>query len=529
MKNKLLMSSMSTIIGLYGLFVLFLIFIFEVAGISVEYLLVTSIIFLLVQYLLAPIFTDWIMRLLYKADFNVEIPEYLTTFINQVCSEHHMKFPKIGYINDGAPNAFTYGRTKNDARVVLTRGIFDLLTPEEVKAVVAHELGHAVHYDMLCMTIAQLVPLILRWIYEVTIRAADDKDGGMVAVIGLIAYILHIITQYVLLWFSRTREYYADQFAVEKTHNPSSMSSALIKVGYGLVSKEETDDNKKKKVNIASVSALGIFDAKTAKALAVSSYNNGVLETNNIKKAARWELWNPWATWYEIHSTHPRISKRLKAISNMAPIYNQAPYVVFDEQKPESYVDDFLIEVLIQFLPVFIIIMAITAFICLESESYSTLIIGLTMTGLAISSFIQLKRGYKNNNYIETNVSDLLAEVKVSKITSVPCTLKGTFIGKGTPGYIFSEDFVLKDETGIVFIDYHQPLSIMNFFFGLFKAKKYIDKEVIIKGWYRRAPVPYVELYSMTVDNETKYCYTYAFKKAMIIILLLAGAIISFL
>ena len=43
-----------------------------------------------------------------------------------------MKYPKIGYIDDGAPNAFTYGRTKNDARIVLTRGIFELLTEEEV-------------------------------------------------------------------------------------------------------------------------------------------------------------------------------------------------------------------------------------------------------------------------------------------------------------------------------------------------------------------------------------------------------------
>ena len=56
-----------------------------------------------------------------------------------------MKYPNMGFINDGAPNAFTYGRTKNDARIVLTHGIFELLDEEEVKAVVAHELGHAVH------------------------------------------------------------------------------------------------------------------------------------------------------------------------------------------------------------------------------------------------------------------------------------------------------------------------------------------------------------------------------------------------
>ena len=89
-----------------------------------------------------------------------------------------MKYPRIGYIDDGAPNAFTYGHTKNDARIVLTRGIFELLTEEEVKAVVAHELGHAVHYDMLFMTVAQLVPLFLYGVYEICTSNDNDNNNN---------------------------------------------------------------------------------------------------------------------------------------------------------------------------------------------------------------------------------------------------------------------------------------------------------------------------------------------------------------
>lgn len=529
MKNKLLMSSMSTIIGLYGVLILFLLIVFEIVGLPLASLLIVSIIFLGIQFLVAPFFTDLIMKIFYKADFHTTIPEYLVSFINQVCSEHNMKYPKIGYIDDGAPNAFTYGRTKNDARIVLTRGIFDLLTPEEVKTVVAHEMGHAVHYDMFFMTIAQIIPLILRWIYEMTIRAnskgKDSKAKDYAAIIGIIAYILHVITQYVILWFSRTREYYADLFAVQKTKDPSAMSSALVKVGYGLVTANQKADDGKKKVDISSVSALGIFDSKSSKSLVVSSYNEGQIETDSIKKAARWELWNPWATWFEIHSTHPRISKRLKAIASTSHLYNQNPYIVFDEQKPESYVDDFLMEVFIYFLPVIIIIATIFTAIYLSEENGNlwSLIIGIGILFLSLANFIKLKRSYKNKDYVETNIANLLGEVKVSQVTSIPCILKGTFIGKGSPGYIFSEDFILRDETGIIFIDYKQPLSIMNFFFGLFKAGKYIDKEVVIKGWYKRSPVPYIELNNMIVDGQKKTCYTYGFKIAMIILLLLLG------
>ena len=136
------------VVFLIGLFV----------GAEMSKLILIAIIILVVQYLIAPFFTDLSMKWFYKARFDCQPPEYLVNFINSVCAQNNMKYPKIGYIDDGAPNAFTYGRTKNDARIVLTRGIFDLLTPEEVKAVVAHEIGHAVHYDMAVMTMAQLIP-----------------------------------------------------------------------------------------------------------------------------------------------------------------------------------------------------------------------------------------------------------------------------------------------------------------------------------------------------------------------------------
>ena len=99
-----------------------------------------------------------------------------------------MKYPKIGYIDDGAPNAFTYGRTKNSARIIVTRGTLELLDESEAMAVIAHELGHARHYDMLFMTVAQLVPLIMYGIYETSINVDDsNNDNSIMSALGLIA------------------------------------------------------------------------------------------------------------------------------------------------------------------------------------------------------------------------------------------------------------------------------------------------------------------------------------------------------
>src|SRR5207253_2479236 len=94
-----------------------------------------------------------------------QLPEHLQQFVGRVCQEHNMKFPAFGIIDDGAPQAFTYGHHPNNARVVISRGLFELLEPEEVDAVVGHELGHAHNWDMALMTLANLVPLLLFYIY----------------------------------------------------------------------------------------------------------------------------------------------------------------------------------------------------------------------------------------------------------------------------------------------------------------------------------------------------------------------------
>ena len=536
MKKNLLGISLITMTCLYGLLAAIIILIFILTGLPVINGIVLSIIILIIQFLISPFLTDLSMKWFYKARFENDIPEYLKNFINQICDKYNMKYPKIGLIDDGAPNAFTYGRTKNDARIVLTRGIFNLLNEQEVMAVVGHELGHAKHYDMVFMTVAQLVPLVLYGIYETFTRSnskssSNNNSSGYLEMIGLIAYILYVLSEYIVLWLSRTREYYADSFSIEETRNPNALTTSLIKIGYGLSinnEPEQEDEKKKKKHTISNSKVIGIFDSKTSKALVSTSYNNGLISADNIKNAMKWETWNIWAKLYELKSTHPLISTRLKAISNRCNEYGQTPFVTFDLQKQESYVDDFAIEVVINYLPIVMLLLTlIIATISGIYTDYGLKIVGIGGVITMILSFIKLGRRYKNNiEYKETTVSDLLGEVKVSGVTSIPCTLEGTIIGRGNPGCIFNEDFVIKDNTGIMFLDYNQPLKTVNKIFAIFKSKEYFDKTIKVKGWYRRSPVPYIEIKEMEIDGKIKKCYTYTWAKISRIILLIVFALL---
>ena len=292
MKSKLLGISLLTISCLYGMLAAIVILIVLMTGGEVLFALIACIVVILLQFLIAPWITDLTMRWFYKANFEAEIPEYLKSFLEKECAKNGVAYPKVAVIDDGAPNAFTYGRTKKDARIVVTRGIFELLNESEVCAVVGHEMGHIVHMDMLFMTVAQVVPLVLYAIYEAFAKnRSGDSDNNKAAIIGYIAYILYVISQYVILWLSRTREYYADEFSVEETENPASLAEALVKIGFGLSTKSG-----EAKRNVSKNNVLGIFDSKAGKSLAVSSMDqDGNISKDRIKNAMKWETWNPWA------------------------------------------------------------------------------------------------------------------------------------------------------------------------------------------------------------------------------------------
>ena len=152
--------------------------------------------------------------------------------------------------------------------------------------------------------------------------------------------------------------------------------------------------------------------------------------------------------------------------------------------------------------------------------------VGIFIILIDLAFYIKFRRKYCKKTFYSTNVRNLLSEVKVSGITSIPCTLEGEIIGRGDPGCIFNEDFVIKDETGIIFWDYNQPINLANKLFAIFKSKDFIDKKVKITGWYRRSPVPYVELLKIEADGKVKKLYNYGFHWAMHVFMLIISLIV---
>jgi heat shock protein HtpX len=471
-------------------------------------------------------FLNWFYKIKWK---NLEeFPEHLRQFVTRVCQEKRMEVPRFGYIDDGAPNAFTYGHTPNNARIVVTRGILELLDPEEVEAVVAHEIGHAKNWDMLLMTVVQLVPLVLYYIYRNIIRSdfSNSKIAYAKAAVAVGAYLVYLISEYIVLWFSRTREYFADRFAGQVTRKPNSLAQALVKIAYGLAGREkEKQEQGQRSHNLEAIGSMGIFDNRTSRSFAITSASiKGsaqavAVDPSNVVGAMKWDLWNPWAKFYELNSTHPLVANRLKHLGHLAETIGQAPYVRFKESKPESYWDEFFFDILIMFMPA----VALLCFVLASFLLGDTRLVFLGVAAMGALSLVKLYFTYPLKFFPEMSVSSLLKKVKVSAVRPVACKLRGKVIGRGVPGLIWSEDFVLKDETGIMFLDYRQPMRIWEFFYGLLRSPVLMEKEVEIEGWFRRAPVPYIELRKLTHEGAVTKCYVYLFRIFFAIIMIVLG------
>jgi Zn-dependent protease with chaperone function len=566
---NLAVRSAGVIVLLYGLLGLILITLAQLNVISASLAVGIGMGIIILQFVLGPWIMDLSLRWIYKFSWVSidQLPEHLRDFVARVAREQNMKVPWFGIIHDGAPNAFTYGHHPNNMRIVITEGILDLLEPEEVEGVVAHEIGHGKNWDMLLMTIVQLVPLLLYFLYRTALQSGRGKDNAYRIPVAVGAYLLYIASEYIVLWFSRCREYYADRFAGKVTGNPSALASALVKIGYGLAGRgqppapeDESDGGKKKKgkkkepaFTLDAIGALGIFDRKSAMAMVASSASAGfdssassggvatmapAISKENLKSAMQWDLWNPWATFYELNSTHPLIAHRLEYLSDQAAAMGHEPYIVFDRRKPESYWDEFLIDLAVMFLPV--VLLAVGMGLALLSGGAAAFgiipgaallgpkatlaLVGLPMLGLGIGMFIKTLLVYRGDYFAPLSVAGLLHKVKVSNVRPVPARMRGTIIGRGVPGLIWSEDFVMRDGTGILFLDYRQPLRIWEWLFGLFRAGEFAGKAVEAVGWFRRAPMPYLELKSITVDGITRNSYARHARYACAVLLALVGS-----
>lgn len=468
------------------------------------------------QYALGPFILEWFFKIRWVPPAHLG-PDF-DAFLRRHCAERGLPMPRFGIIEDGNPNAFTFGHVPGNARVVVTRGLVDMLTPDELHAVVAHEMGHVAHYDFLVMAVASLVPLML---YQLYIWARDDRKQATLAV-AVGAYVAYVVSQMGVLMLSRIREFFADQHASESVPDGQAIASALMKIAYGMATlpqeaprdKEARKDPAQMPSRVARMGALGIGEMQGGAAFAMAAADaTGRLSEARMEAAMRWDLWNPWARWYELFSTHPTVARRVAAALERARLRGQAPRIALPGEAPTSLWPAFFRDLLVSFLPVMAVALGVgvsgLAAYLLEGGSLfdGWRFLGLPLAFWGIGLVVRWMFAYRGP-FTPTTVADLVGTWDVSQVKGIPAVLKGTVIGRGVPGLFWSKDLVLQDETGFVTVLYQQPFHWIETLFGMFRAQYLVGQEVIVSGWFRRGPGPAFEAFHLRlVDGSTVRCY----------------------
>lgn len=185
-------------------------------------------------------FSDKMVLKMYSAQpiTEAEAPE-LYSIVRTLVQKAGLPMPKVYIIPEETPNAFATGRNPEHAVVAVTQGIMRILSREELAGVIAHELAHIKHRDMLTGTIVATIAGAISMLAQMAQWAMifggrrDDDEGGNPIVAIVMMIVAPIAAMIVQMAISRTREYEADKGGAQIAGNPSGLSNALLKLEKG--------------------------------------------------------------------------------------------------------------------------------------------------------------------------------------------------------------------------------------------------------------------------------------------------------
>ncbi len=263
---------------------------------------------------------DWLQTNIYGTQwinlgeiqkYSIETGELLL----RLCRRQKMPLPRLGLIDDRRPALFSYGIRRHQTRLVVSKGVFRYLDSEEIATLFAHELGHIFSGDTRLMTVVNAWGQVFYALYVLLQKSRQRLPIFLHPLLMLpatICYGLFALNQACNRYLSRSREYYADHFAVEETGNPNALIRALVKVSKAIVKQER--QSPEPALFLDSLRNFGVYDPLTSQTCERATHFNAQV----ISRLLVWDWLNPWNGLVSWQSSHPLLGKRVQVLSHYA-------------------------------------------------------------------------------------------------------------------------------------------------------------------------------------------------------------------
>ncbi len=239
-----------------------------------------------VSYFLSDRMVLWSYRA--KIITEAQAPD-LFRIIKEVAQRANLPMPKVAVVPSQTPNAFATGRNPRHAVVAVTQGILNMLSEDELRGVLAHEISHVSNRDILVMSVAATIAGAISYLAQIAMwnsifggsggRRNTSEGTAIIAIVGMV--LAPIAAMLVQLSISRSREYKADYSGAKLIGQPMALASALQKL--------ETA-NRRRPLTFGSPSSQGLF------------------------------IVNPFSasSFVRLFSTHPPIQERIRRLEDLA-------------------------------------------------------------------------------------------------------------------------------------------------------------------------------------------------------------------
>ncbi|MBW4598464.1 MAG: M48 family metalloprotease [Calothrix sp. FI2-JRJ7] len=472
--------------------------------------------FLLVLFLVLTATSPWLLDKLLSSLYGIQS---LETTVLEMHSQEALRILKrfntqrrgnikIKLLPIAVPIAFTYGHLPSMSRIVMSQGLLQQLTDDEIAAVLALQLGHIAHWDVSVMSLVLLVTIPIYKLYQLVSTWADRANIIFVSYIHIaissFLYGVWCLCTGCVIALSQVRLYYADLFATNFTGNPNGITRALLKISNGIandIQKQEQTNWHLESLNISL--PVGFKQSITLGSLAPHVTFESLL---------MWDYLNPYRYWLTVNNTHPLIGDRIQRLLATAGKWRLDRELDIDNTSAIKVRKQIFG---LQIAP-FLGIPTGLAFALLIGVVWQTLYAlkilnlkwlyddwgfaaGCIAIGFSIGTLIRINAYFpelKSTSSLQTNehLPALLTNPAAIGIDSHGVKLHGKILGRRGVSNSLGQDLILQTNTALIkmhHVSFGQPVNPQDF----------IGRQVTVTGWLRRDATPWLDIQSVRTQT----------------------------